>query len=102
MLVEFLSSHSSVVGTLFSQYNLDNAPFKSGIFIIEPGFTSILDAHSVKECWFVFQGSGELSLEGTVKVVREGEMIFFNSFEKHQITNTGPRDIKILSIWWNA
>ena len=101
MTLKFASEHSSTPGTIFKTFDLKEAPFKFGEFTVGPGATSKLDSHQVRECWYVSEGSGELILNGEKQGVMQGQTLFFNSFESHQIHNTGDRDIKIISIWWN-
>jgi len=106
--LNYISKKSNALGTTFEKIDfVDNgkpiAPFNGGKFIVEPGATSKLDVHEVRECWIVSEGKGDLSINNQdSKVISPGEFHFFESMNSHQITNTGDKILIIYSIWWNA
>ncbi|WP_161964065.1 class I tRNA ligase family protein [Chitinophaga flava] len=77
------------------------APFKASRFEVYPGQQSPLDIHEVRECWFVSQGKGEVIYNGTEVVpVSSGDVLYFESNQSHQVTNTGEDQLIIFSVWW--
>src|SRR5690242_4283663 len=46
------------------------APFKAACFTVEPGCTTPVDSHSVREIWLVTDGSGELMYDGKMVPLR--------------------------------
>jgi len=77
------------------------APFKASRIRVLPGSWTPLDDHDEKECWFIISGEGELVfLEREKKIVRPGDVMFYDSRQSHKIYNSGKEDLIIISIWW--
>lgn len=77
-------------------------PFQAARFDVPPGATTERDVHDVSELWFVRTGTGTVTSDGTTLEVGPGEMVFFASRVPHQITNTGPDQLRLFSVWWQA
>ncbi|MBX9770613.1 MAG: cupin domain-containing protein [Candidatus Obscuribacterales bacterium] len=75
-------------------------PFKSTYFEILPGFTSPVDRHKVEECWLVLQGSGILDVDGEQVAISEHDVVHFDSFKGHSVTNNSTKSLLICSIYW--
>jgi mannose-6-phosphate isomerase-like protein (cupin superfamily) len=68
---------------------------------VGPGGSSPLDHHRVRECWFIASGSGELTFKGEEKMeVAAGDILYFDSWESHEVKNTGQTTLSVFSIWW--
>jgi methionyl-tRNA synthetase len=78
------------------------APFKASRFVVKPGQRSEIDKHAVKECWFIAQGEGRLICNGTVEgKVSAGDVLFYDSFQSHQVINTSTEnELLIFAVWW--
>lgn len=84
-------------------HNRHIAPFKASRFEVYPGQTSPSDQHEVRECWFIAQGAGDVLYNGKETVpVTQGDVLYFESHQTHEITNTGKVNLVIFSVWWNA
>jgi mannose-6-phosphate isomerase-like protein (cupin superfamily) len=77
-----------------------DTPFKSTYFEILPGFTTPVDRHKVEECWIVLQGSGILDKDGVEVPIATHDVLHFNSFEGHSVTNNASQPLLICSIYW--
>jgi mannose-6-phosphate isomerase-like protein (cupin superfamily) len=75
-------------------------PFKAAIFTVKPAAESKLDVHKVFEIWLVAKGTGVLTYQHKKVSVKSGDVIYFDSFASHKITNTGKKTMQIFSIWW--
>lgn len=78
----------------------EGTPFKSTYFEIQPGFTTPVDRHKVEECWVVLRGSGILDTDGVESPIAPLDVIHFNSFEGHSVTNNANEPLLICSIYW--
>ena len=76
------------------------APFKASIFTVEPGTSSPVDEHDVRECWVVIAGQGELTVADERLQLGPGSVTYFESRRPHQVRNIGEDTLKIFSTWW--
>jgi len=79
---------------------LENAPFKSATFIVEPGKLSPLDSHQVREIWFIVSGEGMLFSGDKKRIVKKGDGVFYKPHTDHAIENIGQTNLEVISIWW--
>lgn len=75
-------------------------PFQAARFEVPPGATTERDEHDVAELWMVSSGSGTVRSNGTMLDVGPGEMVYFAGRVPHQVTNTGPDQLRLFSVWW--
>ena len=95
----------SGAGMSVHEVRLDSAgttaiPFKASYFIVQPGCTSPVDAHSVHEIWMLAEGEGELIYDGESSLLRPLDFIYLQPPRKHQIRNIGSGPLIIFSTWW--
>src|SRR5687767_13435875 len=76
------------------------APFQLADFSVAPGQQTASDTHAVRELWIIMEGSGVLRHQGQEYAIAAGDAVFFESFETHQLANTGPQELRVQSIWW--
>jgi uncharacterized RmlC-like cupin family protein len=75
--------------------------FQSAIHIIEPGARSDGEVHHQGEDFgYVLQGSIELSIDGQIHVLEEGDSFCFPSDLPHAYCNPGATVAKVL--WFNT
>ncbi|MBD2133605.1 MAG: cupin domain-containing protein [Sphaerospermopsis kisseleviana] len=101
----YVSTWSNAQGVRFFDAELkrdgnDVAPFLTGQFIVKPGATSVTDCHDVREVWIVGRGKGILYYNQKPLEISEGDYLFYDSQESHQVTNTGQEDLVIYCCWW--
>jgi mannose-6-phosphate isomerase-like protein (cupin superfamily) len=77
-----------------------SVPFKASRFTVAPGCTTPLDRHDVREMWMIASGRGRLRHCGSEVAVDAGRILFFESEEPHEVTNEGPDELVVFSIWW--
>ena len=75
-------------------------PFKGGHFKIQPGSTSRLDIHDVRECWMVVHGQGALAYDDQKFQVKAGDFCYFEPQKSHRIHNNGDEELLIYTVWW--
>jgi len=102
----YVSTWSNTEGVRFFDAELKRhgenfAPFLTGQFVVNAGATSVTDCHDVREVWIIGKGEGTIYHNKKPVVVKEGDYLFFDSQESHQVTNTGGKDLIIYCIWWN-
>jgi mannose-6-phosphate isomerase-like protein (cupin superfamily) len=78
------------------------APFKAACFSVEPGYTTPVDSHSMREIWLVTGGSGELIYDGKTTSIRKSDIVYFEPPKPHQVRNDGSDSLVIFSVWWDA
>ena len=78
------------------------APFKAARFTVEPGCTTPVDSHSMREIWLVTDGSGELIYDGKMVPIRKSDVVYFEPPKPHQVRSDGPGLLAIFSVWWDA
>jgi mannose-6-phosphate isomerase-like protein (cupin superfamily) len=82
--------------------NGESATFNLIHAIINPLCSTNKDQHKVRECWFITQGQGLLTLNDSDTVpVAKGQLFFFDSMISHQLYNTSSDvTLELLSVWW--
>lgn len=104
--LDFFPPFSGAEGSEVFEVNLSEqvkAPFKASKWSVSPGFSSPVDQHQVRECWFVATGKGILTfMEKTKGDIQAGDVIHFSPMESHQVFNPGPELLTIFSVWWDS
>lgn len=78
-------------------------PFKASRWVVSPGKASEVDAHDVRECWFIASGTGQLIYNDSVRgQVEAGDVLYFESRHPHQLLNNGVTPLMVYSVWWDA
>lgn len=77
-------------------------PVGMGRLVLASGGVSPLDSHRVKEAWLVASGEAELVFQGRLRRrLVPGNIVMFDSYESHVLTNTGAVDFVCFSVWWD-
>jgi mannose-6-phosphate isomerase-like protein (cupin superfamily) len=77
-------------------------PFRAARFDVPPGATTERDVHDVAELWLVRSGRGTVTSGDTALDVAAGDMVYFAGRVPHQITNPGPDQMHLFSVWWRV
>jgi len=65
--------------------------------VLPPGTSIGLHKHgNDEEIYVVIEGSGQMTLDGTIHPVRTGSVILNRPFGEHGVENTGDCDMKLL------
>lgn len=91
-----------LVQTDFSAMGHDRIPFRGGRFTVDPGCTSRLDQHDVRECWMIASGGGLLTYDGKDIQVKTGDTLFFEANHTHRIHNSSDTQLVINTVWWDV
>ena len=54
--------------------------------------------HKRNEHWIIIRGHGKLTINDQKKVVKEGDYVFINKLDKHQLVNDSDEDIVFIEI----
>ncbi len=103
--LDYFPPFSGAEGSEVFEVNLHDAvkaPFKASRWYVSPGFSSPIDQHQVRECWFIASGKGVLTFDGSVEGdIQAGDVIHFAPMESHEVYNSGNEPLIIFSVWWN-
>ena len=91
---------NGVIVNTIKQFEKSDIPFKATVFTIAPGEITPLDQHQVQECWIIMDGVGQLTHQGQHHEAKHKDIFYFQSYEPHQIKNTGSTTLTICSIYW--
>jgi quercetin dioxygenase-like cupin family protein len=97
------SSDPSVAGVSLEWLTPFPVPnlFQSAIHIIEPGARSDGEVHHQGEDFvYIMHGSIELSIDGQIHILEEGDSFFFPSDLPHAYSNPGATVARVL--WFNT
>lgn len=75
-------------------------PFDGACFELAPGAETPVDGHAESEIWVCLHGSGQLTIGNVARQFASGDIVFFESWQSHQLLNTGPDPIVVFSVWW--
>ncbi len=79
---------------------LEKIPFRADYGTIKPKQMTTKHRHDEREVFFIISGNGLVESEGVIVGVESGDVIHFNPFESHTLTNTGTRDLSFLTMYW--
>ena len=72
--------------------------FTSGVQVLPPGCHVREHGHKQNhELIFIYEGSGEVEIEGETYSVAKGSTVLFGRYARHIITNTGDTD---MGLFW--
>ena len=96
---------TGIPGTTYGEFDTSRlgalrGSLRAAHMILAPGGTTPLDAHEVRECWYVARGSGVLELDGRPQRLQPGQLVFFDSGQTHRLHNDGAAELVVLSLWW--
>jgi quercetin dioxygenase-like cupin family protein len=105
--LSFLEPEQAGPGMLIHEIDLTDqsgprAPFKASRFTVDPGCTSPVDSHAVREIWMVAEGEGELLYDGRPSRLKAADVVYFDSHKPHQVTNDGAQTLVVYSVWWSS
>ena len=75
-------------------------PFDGACFELAPGTETAIDSHSESEIWVGLHGSGRLTIGNVERQFNSGDIVFFKSWQLHQLLNTGHDPLVVFSVWW--
>lgn len=64
---------------------------------MEPGGKQHLHSHLSEQCYFILEGTGEMTVGNETKEVNEGMSIFIPSNEPHGLVNNSSTVLKYIS-----
>jgi mannose-6-phosphate isomerase-like protein (cupin superfamily) len=64
---------------------------------MEPGGVQHTHSHAPEQMYYILEGSGVMTVDGERRQVQAGDCIYFPSFAKHGLENTGGTALRYLS-----
>jgi mannose-6-phosphate isomerase-like protein (cupin superfamily) len=64
---------------------------------MEPGGVQHIHSHEPEQMYYILEGSGIMTVDAEDRPVQAGDCIFFPSFAKHGLENTGGTVLRYLS-----
>lgn len=64
---------------------------------MEPGGIQHVHSHDPEQMYYILEGSGVMTVDAEEEPVQAGDCIFFSSFAKHGLKNTGETVLRYLS-----
>jgi mannose-6-phosphate isomerase-like protein (cupin superfamily) len=102
--LHYLEPESPAAGMHLTELELlrSSAPFKASRFTVEPGCSSPVDSHGVREIWLVARGAGEVVYDGRAVRAKADDVFYFEPFKTHQLRNDGDEKMVVFSVWWEG
>ena len=102
--LDYLEAENPAAGMRLTELELfrSGAPFKASRFTVEPGCSSPVDSHSVREIWIIAKGKGEVVYDGHAVRARADDVFYFEPFKTHQLRNDGAGKMVVFSVWWEG
>jgi quercetin dioxygenase-like cupin family protein len=105
--LSLLASEEVGIGVWANQIELDPAdiplaPFSASRFTVQPGCSTPVDSHAVREIWIVSAGEGLLTYDDQQSRIGSSDVLYFEPPKKHVVKNDGVETMVIFSIWWNS
>ncbi|MGO4711411.1 cupin domain-containing protein [Bradyrhizobium sp. 2TAF24] len=69
---------------------------------IDPGDASELYKHDEEEIAIVVAGEGELRVDSNTRPIRKGDVVYFEPYCEHVVTNTSSEALEVLFFWWGG
>ncbi|MBN1428979.1 MAG: cupin domain-containing protein [Anaerolineae bacterium] len=82
---------------LISKRTCDSDHLAITLVEMEPGGVQHIHSHEPEQMYYILEGSGVMTVDGEQQPVRSGDCIFFSSFAKHGLENTGSTVLRYLS-----
>jgi quercetin dioxygenase-like cupin family protein len=76
-------------------------PFGAMVCCVSPGAQTEPDQHNQDEIAFVYRGFGHVTVDGAVRQIRQGDIVFLPRAVEHTFTNLDATgDLAFFSVWW--
>ena len=82
---------------LVSEATCDSRHLSITIVDMAPGGRQHLHSHEQEQMYYIMQGSGVMTVDDEQQQVEAGDCIFFSSFSRHGLDNTGGTVLRYLS-----
>lgn len=69
---------------------------------IAAGEASELYKHDEEEIAIVVAGSGEMRVDSETRPIKKGDVVYFQPYCEHVVTNTSQDQLEVLFFWWGG
>lgn len=69
---------------------------------IAAGEASELYKHDEEEIAIVVAGSGEMRVDNETRPIKKGDVVYFQPYCEHVVTNTSQEQLEVLFFWWGG
>lgn len=81
---------------------LVRTPWGGAWATIDPGEASELFPHDEEEIAIVVSGEGEMRVDADIRLIRKGDVVYFQPDCEHVVTNTAQTPLEVLFFWWGG
>ncbi len=82
---------------LISESTCDSKKQSVTLVEMEPDGIQHIHSHEPEQMYYILEGSGVMTVDNEQKDVEAGDCVFFPSFSKHGLENTGQTTLRYLS-----
>jgi len=82
---------------LVSKRSCDSENLAITLVEMEPGGAQHVHNHEPEQMYYILEGSGVMTVDDECRQVQAGDCIYFPSFAKHGLENTGGNVLRYLS-----
>nr|WP_166309277.1 cupin domain-containing protein [Bradyrhizobium sp. 2S1]MCK7664910.1 cupin domain-containing protein [Bradyrhizobium sp. 2S1] len=69
---------------------------------IAPGSASELYKHDEEEIAIIVSGEGQMRVDSEIRKIKKGDLVYFQPYCEHVVTNTSPEALEVLFFWWGG
>src|SRR5207237_4604947 len=75
----------------------------SAIASVRPNESTTAHSHDEEETFLILSGHGEITVDGEVREISQGDVIYLPRFSHHQVKNlSGEQRLDFLTIFWGS
>jgi hypothetical protein len=94
--------YNTLFRRLLPWHGMVRTPWGGAWATIEPGDASELYKHDEEEIAIVVAGEGEIRVDNEVRPIKKGDVVYFQPYCEHVVTNTSPKALEVLFFWWGG
>lgn len=94
--------YNTLFRRLLPWHGMVRTPWGGAWATIAPGDASELYKHDEEEIAIVVSGEGEIRVDRDTRSIKKGDVVYFEPFCEHVVTNTSPGNLEVLFFWWGG
>lgn len=94
--------YNSLFRRLFPWKNMVRTPWGGAWATVSPQQSTELFVHDEEEIAIVVAGAGKLRVDDETRPVRKGDVVYFQPYCEHVVTNTSEQNLELLFLWWGG
>jgi Cupin domain len=94
--------YNTLFRRLLPWHGMVRTPWGGAWATIAPGDASELYKHDEEEIAIVVGGAGEIRVDSEVRTIKKGDVVYFQPYCEHVVTNTSSESLEVLFFWWGG